>query len=110
MALFGQVTLYHWRQNFRHHSMWYPVVATPILGAVAFALVWLPSPALAAVFPAMLSLGIVIGLMGTYYHVAGVGKRVEGYTLNNAMVGPPPLLPLAITLVSGLGLAAVHRI
>lgn len=107
LAIFVQVTLFHLRQNFRHPAMWYPVIATPVLGVLSLIVTSGRSPAVLTLFSVFLVLGSVIGLVGTYYHFAGVGLRVEGYTLNNFMTGPPPVLPLTVTVVSILGLVVV---
>lgn len=111
LAIFIQVTLFHMRQNFRHPAMWSPVIGTPILGILALWIAWTPVPALFRLFAVLSVLGAVTGLVGTYFHLAGVGARVQGYTLNNFMVGPPPVLPLTVTVVSVLGLVAalLHR-
>ncbi|HEX6970790.1 MAG TPA: hypothetical protein VF234_01040 [Limnochordia bacterium] len=109
-AIFVQVTLFHLRQNFRHPAMWLPVIATPLIALLAAALAWQPVPWLRAAFAVCTGAGAVAGLVGTYYHVAGVGERVDGYTLNNFMVGPPPALPLMITAMSILGLIALYAV
>lgn len=108
LAIFVQVTLFHLRQNFRHPAMWSPVIATPLLGVLSLMATRNPSTTLLSVFSFFLALGAVIGLVGTYFHLVGVGNRVEGYTLNNFMVGPPPVLPLTVTVVSVLGLVVVY--
>src|SRR5690625_4679156 len=108
LAIFVQVTLFHLRQNFRHPAMWSPVIGTTILGVLLLLIIRSPSPLLLNVFTIVAVLGAVSGLVGTYFHVTGVGERVQGYTLNNFMVGPPPMLPLTVTVVSVLGIIAVY--
>ena len=108
LAVFVQVTLYHWRQNFRHWSMWIPVIATPALGLVALLLAWQNMPWLRALLGLLSAAGIVSGLAGTYFHVAGVGERVDGYNLNNFMVGPPPALPVLVSALSVLALMGLY--
>lgn len=108
LAVFVQVTLYHWRQNFRHWAMWIPVLATPALSLAALFLTWQELPWLRALLGALAGIGVVGGLVGTYYHIAGVGERVDGYTLNNFMVGPPPTLPLMVTALSVLALIGLY--
>lgn len=108
LAIFVQVTLFHLRQNFRHPAMWFPVIGTPLLGLLALLITWQPTAMLLNVFAVVAVLGAVTGLVGTYFHVAGVGERVSGYTLSNFMVGPPPMLPMTVTVVSVLGLVAVY--
>ena len=48
LGIFTQVTMFHSRQNFRFPSQRVPVVATPVLGALALLLVVSPSPAVRA--------------------------------------------------------------
>lgn len=107
-AVFAQVALFHWRQNFRHWSMWVPVFGLLALSLLAGLLAIRPDPALTTLFVAFAAIGIASGLVGTYYHWAGVGERVDGYTLNNFMVGPPPALPLLVSAVGALGLIVVY--
>lgn len=107
LAIFVQVTLFHLRQNFRHPAMWSPVIETPLLGALALWITWNPTAPLLTTFAVLAGLGAVTGIVGTYFHLVGVGARVQGYTLNNFMVGPPPVLPLTVTVVSLLGIVAV---
>ena len=107
-AVFVQVTLYHWRQNFRHWAMWVPVISTPALGLAALLLAWQDMPWLRALLAWLSAVGVAGGLMGTYYHIAGVGERVDGYNLNNFMVGPPPALPALVTALSVLALIALY--
>ncbi len=106
---FMQVTLYHYRQNFRHWSMWVPVAALPLLTLNALWLFLNDSAILRSTFAVLLGLGVLAGLVGWYYHFSGVGDRVGGYKLNNFLVGPPTMLPLiATTCVSLIGLVAVY--
>jgi len=108
LFLFVQVTLFHYRQNFRHWSMWIPVVATPVFGLLMILLAFYNAAWLRITLTALLSVGIAAGAYGTYLHVRGVGDRVGGYELRNFMIGPPLVLPALISAVSLLGLAAMH--
>lgn len=110
LAVFVQVGLMHWRQNFRHWAMWIPVLATPALGLLALLLAWRNIDGLRLVFALLSAAGVLSGLMGSYYHWEGVGERVDGYTLNNFMVGPPITLPLLISALSVLGLIVVYML
>lgn len=107
-AVFIQVTLFHYRQNFRHWAMWGPVLGTPALALIALTLFFVDLAWLRYIFVVFLVVGAAEGLGGFYYHVTGVGKRVGGYKFNNFLTGPPPMLPLTVTVVSLLGLIAVY--
>ena len=108
LAVFVQVGLMHWRQNFRHWAMWIPVLATPALGVLALLLSWRNVDGLRLIFVLLSAAGVLSGLVGSYFHVEGVGERVDGYTLSNFMVGPPVTLPLLVTALSVLGLIVVY--
>jgi hypothetical protein len=110
LAIFIQVTLFHLRQNFYHPSQWLPVFVTPILGITALLLTWRIAPIERGVLTLFSIFGVGIGLVGTYYHVAGTGQRVGGYTINNLMVGPPPMLPLMVVALSALSLVVLHGV
>lgn len=104
LVIFVQVTLFHYRQNFRHWAMWGPVIGAPLIGL--FALVMALTNARLMLWPTivLMAVGLVEGLMGTYLHIRGVGQRVDGYKLQNFLIGPPATLPLMVSALSVLGL------
>lgn len=103
-----QVTMFHYRQNFRVWSMWLPVAATPVLGVVAIVMAFYNLPLLRTVFVVLLGIGAVAGIGGFVLHFEGVGERVDGYRINNFLVGPPITLPLMVTAMSVLGIIALY--
>lgn len=60
------------------------------------------------VFQIMMWLGVVSGMIGSYFHVRGVGIRVGGWVLRNFLIGPPVTLPMMFTAMSVLGLIAIY--
>lgn len=102
-----QVSLLHYRQNFRHWAQWVPVIATPIFAIVALAAVLVNQLWLVWLLTALFGVGVVAGVYGFVLHVEGVGVRVDGYRFNNFMVGPPIVFPLMIAAMSLLGLIAL---
>jgi hypothetical protein len=108
LVIFVQVTLFHYRQNFRHWSMWIPVLATPLFGLCMILFAFYDPGWLLSVLSVLLSVGIAAGIYGTYQHIKGVGERVGGYELRNFMVGPPLALPALISALSVLGLIALY--
>lgn len=108
LVVFVQVTLFHYRQNFRHWSMWIPVIATPLFGICLVVYAFYAVSWLLGVLTVLLSIGIVAGLFGSYMHIRGVGQRVGGYKLRNFLIGPPLTLPALIAALSLLGLFALH--
>ena len=103
-----QVFLFHYRQNFRNWVMWVPAVHNPITGLLALLLVFNNMPFLRTVFVVLLAAGALAGLGGFALHFEGVGERVDGYRINNFLVGPPITLPLMVTAMSVLGLIALY--
>lgn len=108
LVIFVQVALFHYRQNFRHWSMWIPVIATPVFGLCMILFAFYDAAWLRNVLAVLLIVGIVAGLFGTFMHIRGVGERVGGYELRNFMIGPPLTLPALISAVSLLGLFAIY--
>jgi hypothetical protein len=107
LLIFVQVTLLHYRQNFRHWAQWLPVIALPILAAVGLLLSASNTEWVRSAFLVLCVGDIIGGLFGFYLHLRGVGKRVDGYRLQNFLVGPPVILPLTISALSLLALLAV---
>jgi hypothetical protein len=108
LVIFVQVTLFHYRQNFRHWSMWIPVIATPVFGLCLILFTFFNAKWLLYLLTVLLSVGIAAGMFGSYMHVRGVGQRVDGFKLRNFLIGPPLTLPGLITAFSLLGLFALY--
>lgn len=106
--VFIQVTLMHYRQNFRHWSQWVPVIELPLLGLNALILTFYNIDLVRWSLMILTIIGIIGGMIGFYMHFSGVGKRVDGYRLNNFLIGPPIILPLLITAMSALALLALY--
>ncbi|KJS17793.1 MAG: hypothetical protein VR69_03405 [Peptococcaceae bacterium BRH_c4b] len=104
-----QVTLFHYRQNFRHWAMYGPVVGGPVLGLLSILLVFYNAPALRSVLLVLLYAGVVLGITGSALHINGIGQRVGGYEQSqNYLIGPPLTLPMMVAAMSILGLIALY--
>lgn len=103
-----QVTMNHYRQNFRHWSQWVPIIELPLLALVAILVVISNGEGVRSFLMVLGYVGILGGLIGFYMHFRGVGQRVDGYRLHNFLVGPPIILPLLISAISGLALSALY--
>lgn len=107
LVIWVQLSLYHWAGGFKHLAMWGPVLSTPlvvggaILGAVARDGVW------GWIALALLTLGVLEGLLGLYFHVQGIRAQIGGFSIRNLLSGPPPLLPVAYAAVGVLGAGAL---
>ena len=107
-AIFIQVTMFHYRQNFQHWAQWVPVLALPVLSVVSLAAVFYISPIIVVTAGILYFVGLAAGITGFALHTSGVSERVGGYNLNNFMVGPPVVLPIMVTAISVLGLIALY--
>jgi len=108
LIIFVQVTLFHYRQNFRHWSMWIPVIATPLFGLCLIFITYYNVLWLRQTLTVLMSVGILAGAFGSYMHIHGVGERVGGYEMRNFLVGPPLTLPALISAASLLSLIALY--
>lgn len=104
-----QVTIFHYRQNFRHWAMIGPVAEGPLLGLLSIVLAFYNLPALRSITIVLLFVGVASGLAGTTFHVHGIGQRVGGYVESqNYLIGPPLTLPMMFAAISVLGLIALY--
>jgi hypothetical protein len=108
LLIFVQVTLFHYRQNFRHWAMYIPVVATPVFGILTLADGFYRMTWLHATLGVLFVVGVVAGGFGSYMHIRGVGQRVGGFKMQNFLVGPPVALPAMISAMSFLGLVVLY--
>lgn len=69
-----QITLLHYRQNFRHWAQWLPVIATPILGILGLILSFYNVTILRQTYSILLVITGLAGLFGLYLHFTGVGE------------------------------------
>lgn len=104
-----QVTMFHYRQNFRHWAMYGPVLAGPVIGVLSIALALFYFPLLSGVLAVLFLAGVVLGTAGSVMHIQGIGQRVGGFEeTQNYLTGPPPVLPAMVAAMSLLGLIALY--
>ncbi|UJF33084.1 hypothetical protein [Paenibacillus hexagrammi] len=108
ILLWAQVTMFHYRQNFHSKVMWAPVLLAPLICLVSIISTLANTSGWFGLTQVLFWLGAISGLIGFYYHVKGVGKRVGGYAFRNFLIGPPIMLPLLFSGLSILGLIAVY--
>lgn len=99
-----QLTLMHWGAAFRRWEMIPPVIYAPLIVAACALAVWSREGFLGWLAAVILVGGVLEGLAGTFFHVRGMVAQVGGFSMRNAIAGPPPVLPLAFALVGVLGL------
>jgi hypothetical protein len=104
VGIWAQVTLFHRGAAFASRAMWAPVILTPFVAAAAAIAIVSRSDPWGWIAAAALSVGVLDGLYGSYRHLRGTVSQIGGLTLRNLMAGPPPLLPLAYSLIGVVGL------
>jgi hypothetical protein len=107
VGMWVQLTLMHWAGGFRHKAMWGPVVATPLFAAAALVGMWRRDGVVGWLVLALLVIGAVEGLIGLGLHLRGLSAQVGGWSVRNLLAGPPPLLPVAYTLVGVVAIVAL---
>jgi hypothetical protein len=87
--------------------MWIPVVLGPVGFAAGLAGA-VSKRAAKTVLPLASAAIVANGVQGTYLHARGVSQRPGGWSLGsyNLEMGPPPLAPMLMTMVGGMGLLA----
>lgn len=103
-----QVTMFHYRQNFRNPAMWVPVISGPIIGLIAVLLALINTGVLLGLFKVLLWIAVLGGMIGFFFHFRGIGQRVDGYVMRNFLIGPPLILPLMFSAMAVFGLFAVY--
>jgi hypothetical protein len=107
-GIWVQLSLLHWAGGFRKAAMWAPVVATPLIVVGILLAVAARDGVFGWIGAAMLAFGVVDGLVGLFYHVRGTSYQIGGLaSVRNYLSGPPPILPVAFSLVGVLGLIAL---
>ena len=106
-GIWVQLTLMHWAGGFKKTAMWGPVLLTPVVAAAAAVAAVDRGGALGTAMAIVLGVGIAEGLVGVVLHLRGVASQVGGWTFRNVLSGPPPILPLAYSLIGLLGFAAL---
>jgi hypothetical protein len=105
-GIWVQVTLFHWGAAFASKAMWAPVIMTPLI-VVAAVLGVVDRGSFGWVAAVALGVGAVDGLYGLYRHLRGDASQIGGLTVRNLIAGPPPVLPLAYSLIGVVGLLGV---
>jgi hypothetical protein len=104
LGVWAQLTLFHWAGAFRRWEMIPPVLVTPIIAVLALLGVVSRDGVLGWLALGGLAVGVLEGVIGLLLHGRAMVAQVGGPTLRNMMAGPPPVLPLAYSLVGVLGL------
>lgn len=102
-----QVLLFHWRAAFRKWTMYGPVLMAPALAAAGIVAGLTREGLLGWAALVVFGLGVLDGLVGIYEHLAGISRRIGGFSLRNLMSGPPPLLPAMFTALALTGGLAI---
>jgi hypothetical protein len=103
-GVWAQLSLFHWAGAFRRWEMVPPVIASPLIILLVLIGVAVRDGLLGWIAMAALIVGIAEGMAGIFLHGRTMLSQVSGLSLRNLMAGPPPILPLAYSLVGVLGL------
>jgi hypothetical protein len=103
-GIWVQVTLFHWGAAFASKAMWAPVIMTPFIVSASTIAVLTRQAPWSWIAAVALGIGVLDGLYGLYRHLRGTASQIGGFTLRNLMAGPPPVLPLAYSLIGAVGL------
>lgn len=106
-GIWTQVTLFHWGAAFASRAMWAPVLMTPLIVLAAVLGIVSRSDPWGWIAAGALAIGVLDGLYGLYRHLRGTVAQVGGFTIRNLIAGPPPVLPLAYSLIGVVGLLGV---
>jgi hypothetical protein len=102
-GIWAQVTLFHWGAAFASRAMWIPVIVTPLIVLASILAIATREDPWGWVAAVALAVGVIDGLYGLYRHLRGTASQIGGFTLRNLMAGPPPVLPLAYSLIGVVG-------
>ena len=104
LGIWVQLTLMHWGGAFKRKPMWVPVFATPLFAASAVLGLLTRDAPWGWIALGLLGAGIVEGLAGLFFHLQGIGYQIGGLaSLRNLISGPPPVLPVAFSLIGVMG-------
>lgn len=106
-GIWVQVSLMHWAGGFARRAMYAPVLSTPIVVGIAAAAVVSRADPWGWVAVVALAVAIASGLYGLYRHLKGVRSQIGGFSARNFLAGPPPILPLAYSLIGVVGLVGL---
>jgi hypothetical protein len=106
-GIWVQLSLFHRAGAFKHWAMYVPVILTPLFAGGALLGMAVRDGVWGWVAAALLSIGVLEGLAGLYYHLRGIGSQIGGFSMRNLLSGPPPILPLAYSLIGIVGLSGL---
>jgi hypothetical protein len=103
----AEIYFEHDKASFGNPWMWAPVALGPV-GAAAGVAGFFSRRMAKTALPLASAAIVANGLQGTYFHLRGIAQKPGGFSnlRYNLEMGPPPLAPLLVTLVGGMGLLA----
>ncbi len=102
-----QLSLFHRAGAFKHWAMYVPVIVTPLFVAGAVLGIAVRDGVWGWIAVGLLVAATLEGLAGLYYHLRGIASQIGGFSMRNLLSGPPPVLPLAYSLIGLVGLAGL---
>ncbi|MBE0446978.1 MAG: hypothetical protein IBX64_02545 [Actinobacteria bacterium] len=105
--LWVQIIILHYRGAFHRIWMWGPILYLPVVIITGITALVFQNLAL-DIYGVLLIITLLMGLSGLFFHIQGIVRQVGGWNLDNIMVGPPPMFPLSLSLISLVGIIAVY--
>jgi hypothetical protein len=107
--LWLEIAILHFRGSFQSRFMWVPVLSLPLVfagGSVSSLLG--DEKASRALFRPLAWAMTVIGTVGTFFHLRGVGRQMGGFYnwKYNTVTGPPVPAPVQVALLGWIGVIA----
>ena len=106
-GIWVQLSLFHRAGAFKHWAMFVPVIVTPVFVGGAVLGIAVRDGVWGWIAVALLAAGTLEGLAGLYYHLRGIASQIGGFSMRNLLSGPPPVLPLAYSLIGVVGLTGL---
>jgi hypothetical protein len=106
--LWTEIAYLHWRGAFQNLFQWIPVITLPIVWTVSAGAAIKPSNSTRLAQQVVGIWLIILGTVGTFFHLIGLGRQYRGYNrkalLFNWLSGPPVLAPFQIIMLGLLEL------
>ena len=113
LPLWYELTLLHFRGAFQSRFMWVPVLSLPAVMASGVASSMKKEEGRSRdVFRPFAWLMTILGTVGTFFHLRGVGRQMGGFYnwKYNVVTGPPFPAPMQVALYGLLGAVASRRV
>ena len=102
------VAIAHFQNHFIPRYEWIPIIVSPLLFLVTLLYALSKNKVITLLYKAAMLLGLLIGVVGTLFHVFGNVNAHASSALDWLMIGIPVLAPIAYAGMSLFGLALIE--